>query len=256
MSGDQLTEADLPALQALARECLDRDGGLPAFADPPMLRARLLREQTMAVREAGRLVAAAGVTVDGATATASGMVAPGVRGRGLGSLLLRWTDDRARRRGADRCDRNARTGRRAAVRAARAGPDLRRGGHAPRPRGGAARAGAERGSGRADDRGRVRRPVHRVRRVLRRAARFRGADAAGSGWASWSRTRTGGATCPRWCWTPPAYRSASSTSSAARGVQGGSSPLARNHGSTRSACCRPGAAAAWARTWCRGRCGP
>ena len=95
MSGDQLTEADLPALQALARECLDRDGGLPAFADPPMLRARLLREQTLAVREAGRLVAAAGVTVDGATATASGMVAPGVRGRGLGSRLLRWTEDRA-----------------------------------------------------------------------------------------------------------------------------------------------------------------
>ena len=95
MSGDQLTEADLPALQALARECLDRDGGLPAFADPPMLRARLLREQTLAVREAGRLVAAAGVTVDGATATASGMVTPGVRGRGLGSRLLRWTEDRA-----------------------------------------------------------------------------------------------------------------------------------------------------------------
>ena len=90
-----LGEADLPALQVLAQACLDIDGGLPMFAEAPMLRSRLLREQTLAVREAGRLVAAAGITVDGGTATASGMVAPEVRGQGLGSRLLHWTDDRA-----------------------------------------------------------------------------------------------------------------------------------------------------------------
>jgi ribosomal protein S18 acetylase RimI-like enzyme len=95
MPTESLTEDDLPALQGLAQACLDADGGLPTFAEPPMLRSRLLRAQTLAIREAGRLVAAAGVTVEGTTATASGMVAPGVRGRGLGSRLLRWTEHHA-----------------------------------------------------------------------------------------------------------------------------------------------------------------
>ena len=39
---DELREDDLPALQRLARACLEADGGLPAFADIPLLRARLL----------------------------------------------------------------------------------------------------------------------------------------------------------------------------------------------------------------------
>ncbi len=95
MSTEPLTEADLPALRGLAQACLDTDGGLPMFATAPMLRSRLLRAQTLAVRDAGRLVAAAGISVEGATATASGMVAPHVRGRGVGSRLLDWTDDQA-----------------------------------------------------------------------------------------------------------------------------------------------------------------
>jgi ribosomal protein S18 acetylase RimI-like enzyme len=95
MRTEPLTEADLPALQGLAKACLDADGGLPMFAEAAILRSRLLRAQTLAIREAGRLVAAAGVTLDGGAATASGMVAPDVRGRGLGSRLLRWTVDQA-----------------------------------------------------------------------------------------------------------------------------------------------------------------
>ena len=59
---DELREDDLPALQRLARACLEADGGLPAFADLPLLRARLLREETLAVRDDGELVAAAGLT--------------------------------------------------------------------------------------------------------------------------------------------------------------------------------------------------
>ena len=90
-----LGEADLPALQVLAQACLDVDGGLPMFAEAPMLRSRLLRERTLAIRDAGRLVSAAGITVADGKATASGMVAPEVRGRGLGSRLLRWTEDQA-----------------------------------------------------------------------------------------------------------------------------------------------------------------
>jgi GNAT superfamily N-acetyltransferase len=92
---DQLTEADLPALHRLAQACLAVDGGLPLLAETRMLRSRLLREQTVAIREDGALLAAAGLDVDGDRATTSGLVAPHVRRRGLGTHLLTWAEDEA-----------------------------------------------------------------------------------------------------------------------------------------------------------------
>lgn len=95
MPVDQLSEADLPALQRLAWACLELDGGLPAFAEFPLLRSRLLREQTLAIREDGVLLAAAGLTRHYGQATTSGLVAPAVRRRGLGTHLLTWAVDAA-----------------------------------------------------------------------------------------------------------------------------------------------------------------
>lgn len=95
MPVDQLSEADLPQLQALARECLDADGGLPLFASAGLLRARLLREHTVAIREDGILLAAAGLGVHNGRAITSGLVAPAARRRGLGTHLMAWAEDLA-----------------------------------------------------------------------------------------------------------------------------------------------------------------
>jgi mycothiol synthase len=92
---DELREDDLPALQRLARACLEADGGLPAFADLPLLRARLLREETLAVRDDGELVAAAGLTRSETRVITSGLVAPRARRQGLGHHLLTWAEDAA-----------------------------------------------------------------------------------------------------------------------------------------------------------------
>lgn len=95
MPVDQLEEADLPMLQVLARSCLDADGGLPQLAEPGLLRARLLGDQTLAIREDGRLLAAAGLRLADDGATTTGLVAPAVRGRGLGTHLMAWAEDAA-----------------------------------------------------------------------------------------------------------------------------------------------------------------
>ncbi len=95
MPVDQLSEADLPALQQLALACLAADGGLPAFADFRLLRARLLREETLAIREGGRLLAAAGLTRRDGQATTSGLVTPSARRQGLGAHLMAWAEDGA-----------------------------------------------------------------------------------------------------------------------------------------------------------------
>ena len=92
---DHLSEADLPALQRLAQACLDADGGLPAFAEIPLLRARLLRERTVAVRRDGELLAAAGLSRRDGQAVTSGLVAPSARRRGLGTQLLIWAEEGA-----------------------------------------------------------------------------------------------------------------------------------------------------------------
>jgi mycothiol synthase len=95
MPVDQLSDADLPALQRLVRACLEADGGLPAFAEPPLLQLRLLREQTLAVRDDGELVAAAGLTRSESRVTTTGLVAPRARRQGLGHHLLAWAEDAA-----------------------------------------------------------------------------------------------------------------------------------------------------------------
>lgn len=87
MPVDQLREADLPHLQALARACLDADGGLPLFTTPGLMRARLLRKHTVAIREDGVLLAAAGLGLHNGRAITSGLVAPSARRRGLGTHL-------------------------------------------------------------------------------------------------------------------------------------------------------------------------
>jgi mycothiol synthase len=95
MPVDELSEADLPALQRLAQACLEADGGLPAFAELPLLRLRLLREQTLAIRDDGELLAAAGLTRGPSRVTTSGLVAPRARRQGLGNHLLAWAEDAA-----------------------------------------------------------------------------------------------------------------------------------------------------------------
>jgi mycothiol synthase len=95
MPVDQLGEADLPALRQLALACLAVDGGLPAFAEPPLLRARLLREQTLAIREDGQLLAAAGLTRRDGHAVTTGLVHPRARRQGLGAHLMAWAEDGA-----------------------------------------------------------------------------------------------------------------------------------------------------------------
>jgi mycothiol synthase len=86
---------DLPALTGLAGACLAADGGLPLFAQPPLLRARLLQTRTLGAWQDGDLVAAAGVGTDRRPATATGLVHPAWRGRGLGGQLLTWAEEQA-----------------------------------------------------------------------------------------------------------------------------------------------------------------
>lgn len=106
LSSAELTPADLPDLQCLARACLDRDGGLPMFADEAMLSSRMLRDRAIGLclpdgcdgiegpdgldGTGGTLVAAAGISLGGDEAVTTGMVHPAMRRRGIGDRLLRW----------------------------------------------------------------------------------------------------------------------------------------------------------------------
>lgn len=102
LSWGELDEEHLAALTGLAEACLAVDGGLPLFARPPLLRARLLKSYTLGAWHDGQLVAAVGVG-DSAPpsagpqgpATATGLVHPRWRGRGLGTRLISWADQRA-----------------------------------------------------------------------------------------------------------------------------------------------------------------
>ncbi|GAB1646655.1 GNAT family N-acetyltransferase [Krasilnikovia sp. MM14-A1259] len=88
-------EEHLTALAELAGACLAVDGGLPLFARPPLLQARLLQAHTLGAWHAGSLVAAVGVDAGHVPATGTGVVHPDWRGRGLGSRLLDWASEQA-----------------------------------------------------------------------------------------------------------------------------------------------------------------
>ncbi len=100
LSPAELTPADLPDLQRLARACLERDGGLPMFAAEAMLGSRMLRDRAIGLRlpdgcdgcdgPDGTLVAAAGISLGGDEAVTTGMVHPSMRRQGVGDRLLRW----------------------------------------------------------------------------------------------------------------------------------------------------------------------
>ncbi|MFE9694224.1 GNAT family N-acetyltransferase [Micromonospora sp. NPDC005806] len=86
-------EEHLAGLAELAEACLAADGGLPLFADSPVLRARLLQTRTLGAWHDDALVAAVGVGTDRRPATGTGLVHPAWRGRGLGGRLLSWADE-------------------------------------------------------------------------------------------------------------------------------------------------------------------
>ncbi|KKK07256.1 N-acetyltransferase [Micromonospora sp. HK10] len=95
LTWQELGEEHLPSLAGLAGACLAEDGGLPLFADPPLLRARLLQTRTLAGWHGDELVAAVGVGTGRTPAASTGLVHPAWRGRGLGGRLLTWAEEQA-----------------------------------------------------------------------------------------------------------------------------------------------------------------
>src|SRR5687767_2222043 len=98
-----VTAADLPGLGELAEACYATDGGLGFLNEPGNLRDRYFPEAPTTATGAfdgdGRLVAFAIVSLlrDPARQRAIilGQVHPGVRRRGAGDALMRWSIDRA-----------------------------------------------------------------------------------------------------------------------------------------------------------------
>ncbi|HEV8568737.1 MAG TPA: GNAT family N-acetyltransferase [Actinoplanes sp.] len=87
-----LAEDDFDDVVALAARCLAVDGGLPLAADPSFLRRRWVTPTTVAVRDDGGRLIAAGAVRDGSVFV--GLVDPAARGRGIGAALLDWGLDR------------------------------------------------------------------------------------------------------------------------------------------------------------------
>ncbi|MBP6997609.1 MAG: GNAT family N-acetyltransferase [Phycicoccus sp.] len=92
-----LSEDDLPDLVGLAQACLDQDGGLPQLADERMLRRLFLSGAALGGREiTGELGAAASTWVgEHASRQATGLVAPDLRGQGIGDQLILWVREQA-----------------------------------------------------------------------------------------------------------------------------------------------------------------
>ncbi|WP_405092149.1 GNAT family N-acetyltransferase [Micromonospora sp. NBC_01392] len=88
-------EEDLAVLTGLVEACLGVDGGLPLFARTPLTRARLVQTRTLGAWHDGGLVAAVSVGADRTPVTATGLVHPAWRGRGIGSRLLDWAGEQA-----------------------------------------------------------------------------------------------------------------------------------------------------------------
>jgi mycothiol synthase len=85
-------DGDLAALQALVRECLDADGGLPDAAGEAFIRRQYLAGPGAGWFADRALVAAAALGAERCgRITAAGAVNPGFRGRGLGRQLFNWT---------------------------------------------------------------------------------------------------------------------------------------------------------------------
>ncbi len=91
------TADDLEDLVRLGRACLERDGGLPALADPDHLRTAFLTDAAICGRdELGEIVAAAAVGFNSAgERTATGLVDPAVMEQGIGEDLAAWVDEHA-----------------------------------------------------------------------------------------------------------------------------------------------------------------
>ena len=92
LSHRALADRDVAALQALVRQCLDSDGGLPDAAGESFVRRQYLAGPGTGWFANGVLVAAAALGAEReGRITASGGVSPGFRGRGLGRRLFDWT---------------------------------------------------------------------------------------------------------------------------------------------------------------------
>jgi mycothiol synthase len=92
LSQRALTEGDVAALQALVRQCLEADGGLPDAAGVPFIRRQYLTGPGAGWFADTRLVAAAALGAErGGRIAAAGAVSPRYRGRGLGRQLFDWT---------------------------------------------------------------------------------------------------------------------------------------------------------------------
>ncbi|SBT51105.1 GNAT family N-acetyltransferase [Micromonospora auratinigra] len=88
-------EEALPELAGLAEACLAADGGLPLFSRTPLLRARLVQARTLGAWHGVELVAAVSAGTDRAPVSATGLVHPAWRGRGIGTRLLDWAGAQA-----------------------------------------------------------------------------------------------------------------------------------------------------------------
>ena len=210
-----------------------------------MLRSRFLRKQTVAIREDGQLLAAAGLDVDGDRAITSGHGRPlTYGGRGLGTHLLTWAEDDAGPRptltvatescGPDAERLYARHGLVCTFAESVRRHDLRSVPSVGPP------VGVARGPG---QRGRPGRPVHRVRQAPSPTVPASSEPRA----------------CR--CWLAeldldPDWRRDLSLLALRKGTSGGLYQRARAAGWTRWVWCRIGAVAGWGATWSPGPSAP
>lgn len=93
----ELTPEDRSAVRALAKACLDHDGGLPQLVDDEYIDRYFYGDDTIAGRDdTGELVAVASLSYDEAgNRIASGLVHPSVRRQGHGEALVAWAREQS-----------------------------------------------------------------------------------------------------------------------------------------------------------------
>jgi mycothiol synthase len=93
----ELTPEDRSAVRALAKACLDHDGGLPQLVDDEYIDRYFYGDDTIAGRDdTGELVAVAALRYDEAgNRIASGLVHPSVRRQGHGEALVAWAREQS-----------------------------------------------------------------------------------------------------------------------------------------------------------------